>query len=160
MPAKICRVRSEVDFEAQQFVRVRHSRQLSRRYRSSTLAKSSIVIFPSCTVAAGFGLRVALPGVIADRCGLFSAAAVAAGRPCSSIFCILSIADLSARGNTALISPSFVPTKLSPLETCQINLLDVVPVPVATRFSRWTPESPDAPAQSRCAMPQRWCTAR
>src|SRR5580692_5343014 len=84
--------------------------------RSSIFAKSSMLIFPSGTGAAGFAAGAGAAGVAAGgfviACGAASGCASVVGplRCCSSIFCILSIALLSARGNTGSTLPSFVPS--------------------------------------------------
>src|ERR1035438_6790199 len=82
--------------------------------RNSTLAKSSMLILPSGMVGAGLAgggdscLTGAVWVVAAASLGWTGVAPVAP--VCSSIFCILSTADLSALGNTACTSPSFVPS--------------------------------------------------
>src|SRR6266404_9553010 len=80
--------------------------------RSSIFAKSSMLILPSGIAAAGFAPTGGSALTAACVAGELAAGATASGAPpsfCSSILCILSTADLSARGNTACTSPSFVP---------------------------------------------------
>ena len=133
--------------------------------RNSTFAKSSMLILPSGIVAAG------LAGALGWRSGHWRwlRAAGACAPPetavvalfCSSIFCILSTADLSARGNTALhLAQLRAEVQLSPLQLRQVEFLDVSQAHLRPDLRRRIRASPDAPAPSQCAAPPRWCRAR
>src|ERR1700674_1940370 len=81
--------------------------------RSSTLAKSSMLILPSGTIAAVLGAG-ALAGGTGSTVFSFSSTTAGTLRSCSSICCILSMVFLSARGKTGCRSPSLVPSPSCP----------------------------------------------
>ena len=127
MPARICRTSVPISTSRRRSLSafLTRSATFTRPTRSSILAKSSMVILGSATVA-GVAMRAGVEalgavasGVIAAGASVVAAAVVAGSaatgvRRSSSIACILSIADLSARGKTGSILPSLVPNGSSP----------------------------------------------
>src|SRR5208282_2880559 len=105
--------------------------------RNSTFAKSSMLILPSGIAA--LGLTAAASG-LASTAGCFASLGWTGEAPvttlavCSSIFCILSTADLSARGNTACTSPSFVPRCSCPHCNCVRSNFVMSPRPICAQI--------------------------